>query len=527
MKRHPGENCIIETVGLINDRLEINYYTPYEYYFEKIKKLDKKLLVLEDTEKYSFFIPPYCYELYLDTDIVDFSAYALSHLDGNRYRLSYYLELENYYKNLREHNLKLQLFELGDKKIFEREEQIVTFPRDYTEMSGEALAEADGHRYDFQYYMDLHKYYKDMEDYEKKLELYRRGDKEIFNREEKIIPFGREVSSLSAEGLAEMDDYQYDIQYYRDLENYYIELEEYNRKLDLYHGGDKEIFEREEKIIPFGREISNLSAEGIAELDGYRYDFQYYKDLSDYYRKSEEYERKLELFYSGDKDIFNRPEGPWPFGKEHCSLSGEALSELDGHQYEPDYYKDLSNYYEEIQEYERKLELFNAGHKDIFEKEETPPASDKEQVALSAGALADIDGHKYDFQYYIKLENYYKELEEYERKMTLFKADQKDIFTETEDGDTRNIDRVEIEEDKVYEKIWTPSLEDLMAFSRGKIPPYFMDTLFYMLRRVDMEFNEKCETRSLTLSLDSDIKVMDPVEFWALKQEIQKRLVPG
>jgi len=111
--------------------------------------------------------------------------------------------------------------------------------------------------------------------------------------------------------------------------------------------------------------------------------------------------------------------------------------------------------------------------------------------------------------------------------MTLFKADQKDIFTETEDGDTRNIDRVEIEEDKVYEKIWTPSLEDLMAFSRGKIPPYFMDTLFYMLRRVDMEFNEKCETRSLTLSLDSDIKVMDPVEFWALKQEIQKRLVPG
>ena len=151
---------IIETIGIVNNKYELNYYIPSDYYFEKIKKLDKKLFS-PHIEKNSFFIPPFCYDLYMDTDTSDLSAYALSHMDGYSQEFSYYIELEDYYKNMNDYNLKKRLFELGDKKIFQKKEQIIPFPKESMEISAEALAELDGYQQDFQYYVDLNKYYKE------------------------------------------------------------------------------------------------------------------------------------------------------------------------------------------------------------------------------------------------------------------------------------------------------------------------------------------------------------------------------
>ena len=66
------------------------------------------------------------------------------------------------------------------------------------------------------------------------------------------------------------------------------------------------------------------------------------------------------------------------------------------------------------------------------------------------------------------------ELDEYNEKDELLKNGLKDI--PEEQGIDIN-DKIEI--GKNNERIWTPSIEEVLAFSRGKVSPYFLDTLLY------------------------------------------------
>ena len=236
-------------------------------------------------------------------------------------------------------------------------------------------------------------------------------------------------------------------------------------------------------------------------------------------------ERKLALFHGGHKDIFKREEKIIPFERERSELSPEALADVDGYRYELDYYRDLSRYYKEIQEYDIKLELFNSGHKDIFQKKEIIVPPGQEISDLTPEALADLDGYQYKFDYYIQLKDYYKEVEEHARKEELFNSGYKNIFKEKEEIALRYIDIVETGKEKKEEKIWTPAIEDLLAFSGGKTPPYFLDTLLYMLKRVDKDFERKFRGENIKLAIDSKTEVMRLKDFLRLKKTIQSNLI--
>lgn len=516
-----AKHNVIETVGMINNRYEVNFYMPVDYYYQKIKKIDENLSIEKSNKESPFSIPPFCYDLYMDADMSDLSAYALSHMDKNKYELNYYVDLSNYYKEKADYDRKKRLFELGDKEIFKRKEEPFSAPKDVSSISAEGFAASDENKYDFQYYVDLAEYYREMEEYEKKLELFNKGDKEVFNRKERDISFGRDYAGLSAEALAIADKHRYDMKYYEDLSNYYMEMEEYNKKLELFNSGDINIFNRKDQIMTPLRESYELSPDALATLDSYRYDFKYYEDLSDYYRDSQEYEKKLERFNAGETDIFKQ--------NKRCpvdcyELSAEGLSASDGAKYDMEYYKQLSQYYKDTQEYNRKLALFNEGEKDIFErKEEELPV--KETSDISPNALADLDGNKYDMQYYVDLHNYYRELDEYNRKLALYNKGDKYIF-ERKDEEIINIrDKTEIKGKEKKEKIWTPSLEDLLAFSEGKTSPYFLDTLFYMLEQVDGEFRNRKSISNFIITMESESEVINPEEFMDFRKVVESKLL--
>ena len=79
-----------------------------------------------------------------------------------------------------------------------------------------------------------------------------------------------------------------------------------------------------------------------------------------------------------------------------------------------------------------------------------------------------FDGNKYDIQYYMDLHNYYRELDEYNRKLALYNKGDKYIFERKDEEIINTRDKIEIKGKEKKEKIWTPSLEDLLAFSEGK-----------------------------------------------------------
>ncbi|HPZ08219.1 MAG TPA: hypothetical protein PL110_08900 [Candidatus Eremiobacteraeota bacterium] len=517
--QNEGSPFVIETVGIINNRYEVKYNLPVNYYFEKIKTIDEKFLTEEELKKSSFFIPPLCEDLFSEIDSADLSAYALSFLDGRKQDFNYYVDLANYYKEKAENEQKSRHLHQDGEEIAQAINMDILLPSDKTSMSAEALARMDGYQYDFQYYVDLANYYKDMEDYEQKLAAIKRGDDET----QPLIPLERESFSLTPEALAYTDGYQYDFNYYIELSSYYEKSREYQRNKDLFDAGFKDTFKDSNLKISSGKERTSLSAEALATADGYQYDFQYYKNLSEYYKEAEEYERKMELYNAGEKDVFQKQETGLTLERESFELSPEALAHADGYQYDLDYYKNLSKYYSDMEEYNRKLELFNTGDKEIFKRKIEIGQLEKEKVFLSAEALAKIDGYQYDFQYYIKLENYYKELDAYNRKKELMELGIKDIF-ESSKEEIELIDKIEL--GVKDERIWTPSIEDLLAFSRGKSPPYFLDTLLYMLKRVDTGFNDKIRGSNLRLRMDWNTKVMESKEFEDLMEEIQSKILP-
>ena len=515
-----SKQSVIETVGMINNRYEVNFYMPVDYYYQKIKKIDDEFSIEKNKKESPFSIPPFCYDLYMDSDVSDLSAYALSHMDKHKYELNYYVDLSSYYKEKADYDRKKRLFELGDKGIFTRKEEPFSAPEDVSSISAEGFAASDGNKYDFQYYVDLAEYYRQMEEYEKKLELFNKGDKEVFNRKEISIPFGREYADLSAESLAIADKHRYDMKYYEDLSNYYIEMEEYNKKLDLFNRGDINIFNQ--RAITSVRESYELSPEALSTLDRYSYDLKYYEDLSDYYRDSQEYEKKLERFNAGETDIFKQNNSQMTF--DSYELSAEGLSEADGAKYDIEYYKQLNQYYKDTQEYNRKLALFNGGEHDIFERKEELP-SVKESSDMSPKALACLDGNKYDIQYYIDLHNYYRELDEYNRKLDIYNKGDKYIFERKDDEIISTFDKIEIKGKEKKEKIWTPSMEDLLAFSGGKISPYFLDTLFFMLEEVDKEFSSKARTSGFIITMKAGCEVINPEEFMDFRKTLESKLI--
>jgi hypothetical protein len=325
-----------------------------------------------------------------------------------------------------------------------------------------------------------------------------------------------------------MDNDQYDFQYYIDLHNYYKQLEEYEDKLERFHAGDTEVFKREEIIIPFGKESFDLSSEALAELDEYQYDFDYYTDLRDYNTQIQEYNKKRELFNAGYKDVFNEKEIIIPlkqkntisFGRESYELSADALAFSDNYQYEPDYYTELCNYYREIQEYEHKLELFNAGQ-DVFKTENNITVFSKESSELSAKALAHADGEQYNFEYYVQLHDYYKELENYNRNLELFQRGHKDIFKES-DKIGRYIDKAELSVNMETQKIWVPPLKDLIAFSRGKLPFYFLETLLYMF---NSSSEESFDENNIEISMKCNTGIINEIEFDELRKDIRNKMM--
>lgn len=328
-----GNPFFIETIGIINNKYEVKYNLPAQYYFESIKNIDAKISPPEELETVSFFIPPLCNELFMDTDSIEFSAYALSHLDGARQSFDYYIDLAHYYKEKAEKTSRKTQIEPGDKETSVSDRAVeILLPKDKMSMSADALARMDGYRYECQYYVDLENYYKAMEEYEQKAFKI---EHDFF-----IIP-EKESFSLSPEAIARLDGFQHETQHYINLSSYYEKTHEYERKKALYDAGDKDIFKGPDSVIASGRENSFLSADALARLDGFQHEIQHYTNLSDYYKEVEEYERKMELYNAGYTDIFESRENAISFGRETFELSPDALAYADGFQHEVEYYKTL------------------------------------------------------------------------------------------------------------------------------------------------------------------------------------------
>ena len=332
-----------------------------------------------------------------------------------------------------------------------------------------------------------------------------------------LLFLSKEKSSLSAEALSEADGKRYRMSHYVELEKYNRELEEYNQKMLKYQAGDKGAFE--EKLDPllfFSKEETSLSAKALSEADGKRYRQSYYDELRQYQIEREEYERKLLLYHSGEKNIFEKKEKERVL-LEGYSLTAEALSYIDGKKYKMSYYRDLEKYNRELQDYNRKLALHNAGHEDAFSEKADPFIFyTKERSSLSTRALSLSDGKKYKMSYYKKLKNYYEELEEYEIKKLLYQTGQE----ENPFGDKKVLlaqsDIVEnnFSMKNLSDKIWTPRFKDMIAAINGRFAPYFMDNLLSAMRKVDGEFERKFTTPAIRVYMDCSTEIIPEDELF-------------
>lgn len=466
-------------------------------------------------------------ELLLEPNTFDLSPKALSHLDNNKYKISYYVKLSDYHREKQEYDQKMQRYEAGDKEVFqEKADPLIFYSKETPEMSAEALSEMDGRKYKMSYYMEMEKYYRDTREYDEKMIRFKSGDEKAFEVKREPVVYSKDTPELSASALSELDGKRYKMSYYTELEKYNRELKEYDEALMRYNSGDKEAFEKQmDPMMFYSKDSVDLSSKALSESDGKKYKMSYYEKLRAYQKEREDYEKKLLLYHSGEKDIFEKKETE-PVINDAYSLSAEALSYADGKKYKMSYYEELKKYYDDIQDYNRKMALHNAGDEDAFKEEASPPVlSSKDTSALSAKALSELDGKKHKMSYYKKLENYYKELEEYEQKKILYDKGAYKVDEESEGETISTSDKVEIDfntgnqKKKKSKKTWTPEFEDMVAAMKGRVAPFFMDNLFSALSDVDGEFERKFAAPMIRVYMDCSTEITPEEE---LLRELEK-----
>jgi len=460
-------------------------------------------------------------ELFMASDFFDLSEHALAYLDNNRYKISYYVQLRDYYREKQEYDQKLYRYHSGDKEAFEEKPGDLLFSSQETsDLSAAALSEADGKRYKMSYYIELEKYNREVKEYNEKMRRFQAGDKDAFEgKPDSLLFHSKETSDLSAKALSEADGKKYKMSHYIEMERYHKESRQYDEKMLRFQAGDKEAFEdKPDPLMFYSKDRIDLSARGLSEADGKKHKKSYYAKLREYQIEREEYEKKLLLYHAGEKDIFERKEKDLVITDEY-SLSAEALSYADGKRYKMSYYKDLERYHKEIQDYNRKLALHNAGHSEAFNEKSDPLMfHSKDRSDLSAEGLSEADGKKYKMSYYIKLKDYYKELEEYEIKKLLYdrgydinQVGNKEVQFTGSDG---------FDENKSDREIWTPAFGDMISALNGRMAPYFMDNLFDTMRKVDGEFERKFAPPAIRVYMDCSTEIVSDDELYKALEKI-------
>ncbi len=182
------------------------------------------------------------------------------------------------------------------------------------------------------------------------------------------------------------------------------------------------------------------------------------------------------------------------------------------------YYKDLEKYHKEIQDYNKKLALHNAGHSEAFDEIQDPLLfHSKDHSDLSAEGLSEADGKKHKMSYYIKLKEYYKELEEYEIKKLLYDRG----YTQSDDKGIRFTGSDGFDENKPAREIWTPPFGDMVSALNGRMVPYFMDNLFDTMRKVDGEFERKFAPPAIRVYMDCSTEIVSDDELYKALEKIR------
>jgi len=448
-ERRQGPAAVISGEG---NHYNITYFVPAQQAMEAIDKHytvkippGKSLLPSEETTEEDKNNAPLLSdhrELYLPSDIMDLTVEALAYLDNNQYKLSYYIKLKEYYREKQEFEEKSHSQEEGDKNTFtEKSDPLLFYSKERSEMTAKALSEMDGNQRKMSYYVELEDYYKKTREHEDKMLYYNAGDRDAFkDMPSPLMFYSRESMDLSAKAMSEIDGKQHKMSYYEKLRTYQSEREEYERKLLLYELGQTDIFEKkEEHTLPEDKYA--LSPEALCHIDDQQHKFSYYEKLSNYYNEIQDCNKKLEEHNFDDP--FNASINSLLLeAKESITLSAKALSELDGRQHKMSYYEKLADYNREVEEYERKTALYNAGDRDIFENEEVINA--KDIVAIGPQKEEEVIDIK---------------------------------------------DEVTIGSDNKDTKIWTPGFNDMISALKGKLSPYFIDNLFETMQKVDKTFD--------------------------------------
>ncbi len=364
-------------------------------------------------------------------------------------------------------------------------------PSDITDLSVEALAYLDNNQYKLSYYIKLKEYYRE------KQEFQERGDKTAPDEAKDLFRlYSKERSEITARSLSELDGHKKNMSYYVELENYYKNKE----KMLYYNAGDRDAPGVNSLPLMFqATESVDLSAKALSELDGKQHKLSYYEKLRKYQSERAEYERKLLLYEPGRTDIFDKKDEDRPV-QDKYALSPEALCHIDAQQHKFSYYEKLSNYYDEIQGCNKKLEEHNFA--DPFNASiDSLMSEEKDRITLSAKALSELDGKQHKMSYYEKLATYNRELEEYERKTEFYNRYDRDIFERKDEAkDIVTVYRQEEEEqvavkDEVTigsagkdKNFWTPDFNDMICALKGKLSPNFIDNLFETMEKVDKTF---------------------------------------
>lgn len=363
----------------------------------------------------------------------------------------------------------------------------LSMPSDIMDLSVEALAYLDNNQYKLSYYIKLKEYYRE------KQEFQERGDKNASHEKgDPLRLYTKERAEITAKSLSEMDGHKKNMSYYVELEDYYKNKD----KMLYYDAGDRDAFK--DVSLPFqATESVDLSAKAMSELDGKQHKLSYYEKLRKYQSERAEYERKLLLYELGQTDIFEKKDEDRPV-QDKYALSPEALCHIDDQQHKFSYYEKLSNYYDEIQGCNKKLEEHNFA--DPFNASiDSLMSEEKDRVTLSAKALSELDGKKHKMSYYKKLAAYNREMEAYERKTEFYNSDDRDIFERKDEAKDLVSIEPQKEEEQIAEKdvvtigsgnreFWTPDFNDMICALKGKLSPHFIDNLFETMQQVDKTF---------------------------------------
>jgi hypothetical protein len=241
-------------ISIDDSKYSITYYVPIH---DALKELENLIVPSgpdteaekQSTEEEPVLLPEHR-ELLLSSDITDLSPHALSYIDDNRYRISYYVKLSDYYKEKIEYEEKQEKFLKGDKEVFqEKMDPLLFYSKETSELSAKGLSEADGRKYRMSYYIDLEDYNKKVREYDEQLLKFQAGDKEALEKKmDPLLFYSKETSELSARALSEADSKKYRMSHYIELENYNKKIREYNEKMLKFQGGDKGAFK--EKMDP-------------------------------------------------------------------------------------------------------------------------------------------------------------------------------------------------------------------------------------------------------------------------------------